>query len=205
MAARDVLVVALRVLGLWFLVLAIDALPALVAEVWTLCRPIGIPGAVVNPTPWTLAGMCVPFLRGGLGIVLLVCASRIALRFYPKTQDEAGQETPGRVGPGDLYRIASYVLGVCVLLQAVEPATRTLVLVIHRDVGSTLHVELAEACVMLVLGIGLIFGAGGIATFFERLRYDPNRVPTQQLSIPLMLLIILICALLVGIVRYLAL
>jgi len=209
MAARQVLTVALRVMALWFMFWAIEASSTAIASMSVLLLP-GVRESVSIPRVPILATTLIPiFVRFILGVGLLVYSSRIASRLYPEL-GEAGQQVKfGSVGAGDVYRIASFLLGVYVLLEAVRPAVHGFVALIQYERSRTIPVhaipDLVVACVFVLAGLFLIFGARRVAEVFENVRYDPNTIPAQQFSLRLLLLVILICAALLGMIRYFAL
>ncbi len=204
MNARELFVVLLRILGLFFLVWAIEAMPLVVGTAVQYQRVFSIAGQTVGFRFWAIATALVPLLRGVLGILLLVFASRIGFWFYPQTGTETESVKGWSVGAGDVYRIGSFLLGACVLILSVPAAVRTVVMLmggVHFNQSQFLP-DLVSACVFFLFGTAFMFGASGIAQLLERLRYDPENVPPRQFSLRLLFLILVGVALTLGLIRY---
>lgn len=112
MPARLLLEVTIRVLGLWSLYSAVASLAQ------SAGMTLSVIGMVGPPTRWLFVGqVVVPFVvQCFLGAMLIWWAPRIAARFYPAGANEA--EVRLSVGPGDVFRIACFILGVHLLLTA---------------------------------------------------------------------------------------
>ena len=157
---------------------------------------------------WVTLTLSLPAVRGVFGILLVLCASRIGHLFYPRGNEPDGTSESKSLGPGHVYRIGSFLLGVCVLVQAVRPAALTVVALMSAKSGVYVqwqdHVsEAVEASVLILIAMGLIFGSRGLARLFESLRYDPDDIPTQQFTIRLLLFVILVVAVMLGLIKYL--
>ena len=204
MNPRELFVVLLRVLGLFFLVRAIEATPLLVGTAVQYQRVFSITGQTVDFRVWAIATALVPLLRAVLGILLLVFASRIGFWFYPQTGEEAESVKQWSVAAGDVYRIASFLLGACVLVLAVPAAARTVVMLMGGVPfnQSQFLPDLVSACVSFLFGMAFMFGASGIAQLLERLRYDPEIVPPRQFSLRLLFVLLVGVALILGLIRY---
>ena len=57
------------------------------------------------------------------------------------------------------------------------------------------------AAVYLATGLVLVFGSQRIGQFMSNLRYDPDTIPKQQVSLALLLLAILAFAVILGVIR----
>jgi cation transporter-like permease len=205
MNARELFVVLLRVLGLFFLAWAIEAMPLLVGTAVQYQQVFSIAGQAAHYYwVWAIATVLVPLLRAVLGILLLVFASRIGFWFYPQTGEETESVKQWSVNAGDVYRIASFLLGAFVLVRAVPAGARTVVMLMgggHFNQSQFLP-DLVTACVLFLFGMAFMFGASGIAQLLERLRYDPENVPPRQFSLRLLFLILVGVALILGLIRY---
>jgi hypothetical protein len=190
MSARLLVEIALRVMGLWFFFTAIGSLTTTVSVI------LSVPSGTFYI--WGLiATIVVQLLIGG---VLVFCAPAMAAWFYP-TVDEM-EPTQRAIGPGDVYRTASFVLGVYLLVAASHPAGR--LLVAGRS-GTTLGPSAAADAVTLVVhvasGLVLVFGSRRIAELLANLRYDPDTIPKQQLSLAMVLIFIVLVAVALGVFR----
>ena len=119
MSARLLLEVTLRVLGLWALYMALtDAV-----DFAAVMLPVYGSGAVGGVPPgWLSDYVGRSLVHCLLGTLLIWWAPRIAARFYPAGVSEA--EVHLNVGPGDVYRIACFVLGLYLLVNTAQPASR---------------------------------------------------------------------------------
>lgn len=192
MSARLLLEVALRVLGIWFLCMAImDAS----TSIWYLSavfgqssRPFGFYGLIYF-------GISVA-IRLAIGIALIRWAPGISARFYPA--DRPSEEQRTTVSPGDIFHTACFVLGAYLLVQGTVSA-----LGMSRSMSGAdfvIHFALAAA-VYGAGGLFLIFGARRIGEFLAGLRYDPESIPKQQFSLRLLLIVVGVVAVVLGVVR----
>jgi len=197
---KRLLIVALRAIGLWFIVAGIAAVAANVGQllVWPLRQFPMAPSDVIAMAVSILGPALVPPIAG---ILLVAFAEGIARRFYPEAPAASGEIRFGRIGVGDLFRIASFLLGVHLLVEAAAPAGRIIALMMLRGdpvriVGDALHSGVCTAA-----GIVLIFGAKQIGRWLAGLRYDPNALPRQQVSIQGLLAWVLAVAIALALIR----
>ncbi len=199
MSARLLLEISLRVLGLW-LVFKIVALamvvPLFMSNIWS---SVGS-----DSTLYILFYILPTALQVVLGAALTYCAPRIAAVFYPPHAETERLQI--NVGPGDVYRTASFVLGAYLLVHAVQPACRLVVAGFRGIPGgwqeSQLVVDAVTMIVNTAAGTLLVFGSNWIGKFLSNLRYDPDTIPKQQISIAAMLVLILLFALCLGVIRW---
>ena len=212
MNARELFVVLLRVVGLFFLLWAIEGLPVAVGQAVVflqqrafLQQSAGGPQAAWYMV-WMVSYATTPIVRAIVGFVLLVSAPRIGSWFYPHRSEETEPPNAASVGAGDVYRVASFLLGAYMLVLAVPPAARVATVLMGDSRtgpgGYGFLPDLVQACVFSVCAVGFMFGASGIAQLLERLRYDPEKVPPRQFSLRLLLLILVGVALILGLIRY---
>jgi len=187
-------------MGLWFVFDGICHIPVSAAQLlWEL--PISIPtwqGVVL-----TLSDTLTVAARLVVGVLVVVFSGRMASKFYPQTPENAGEIRFGRVGAGDLFRIASFVLGIYALFQAASPAIRLverLMVGSPYTGGSVIH-DAVQAGVFFVSGLLLVFGARPIAQLMANLSYDPDTLPSQQISLWLLLALIAVVAIVLGLMR----
>jgi hypothetical protein len=192
MSGRLLLEIALRISGLWFLFTAITTLTATLS--------------VLSVSGWTdylwgaVASVVAQFLLGG---ALVFCAPAVARWFYPAAAESEG--SPVSVGPGDVYRTACFVLGVYLLVSTARPAGRLLEAGLS---GEALSRSIADAMTLIVYaasGVLLVFGARPIAELLSNLRYDPDTIPKQQISLAVLLVFVVLVAVVVGVFRMIAL
>ena len=205
-SARNLLTVALQILGCWLVCRSIIALPQIATFAMYAFRsqsPLGV------TSPIFAILMMVLQLGGplvvGVGVILL--AGRISRRFYPAADHTADSITFGTVGAGDLYYIGSFMMGVYVLIQAVGPAVRFL--------GGTMGAgpfsmepwdqggvtDMITAAVYSVSGLILIFGGRGIAQALAAVPRDSDKVPVPQFSIRMLLIFGVAFAVVLGVLR----
>lgn len=204
-SARNLLTVALQILGFWLVCRSIIALPQIAAYAmyaFPSPNPSGIdPVFVLLMMVLQLGAPLVV----GIGVILL--AGRISRRVYPASDRTADSIAFGRVGAGDLYHIASFVMGVYMLIQAVEPVVRFL--------GGTMGAgpfsmepwarggvhDMITAAIYGVSGLVLIFGGPGIAQAMAAVPRDSDKVPVPQFSIRMLLILGVVFAIVLGVLR----
>jgi hypothetical protein len=201
MSARLLFEVALRILGMWYVFASIVGLASTVAS-WQL-----IAGSIggQNVGGYVLLEALILAVQLAMSVALIRWAPAIAARFYPADSSLPDAENPEsrlRVGPGDVYHTACFVLGAYLLVQGVKSAGEMTIGAV--SFGSQAN-QLARAAVIAIVdtasGLLLIFGSRGIAQFLSNLRYDPDSIPRQQFSIKLLLIITFIVAVILGVIR----
>lgn len=200
MSARILLEVTLRILGLWFIFTSVNTLTTTVSFYWS-----GGWGASVGADMTSIViAHCVSIaVQVAIGLGLIVCAPSMAARFYREEAD-AG-ESPVRVGPGDIYHTACFVLGAFVLINTAAPLGR---LVIARFRGidqGWMANDIFTIVVHTAAGILLIFGSRRISELMSSLRHDPESIPKQRLGVSNLLTLIVFFGLLIGVIRWLTL
>lgn len=200
MTARLLLEVALRVLGLWVLLnalLGITSTGSLFLSEMNLHGDVGM----VDPAIWssgTTVGM--HFM---LGVLLIWLAPAISASFYP--QDLENEALEVRIGPGDVYRVACFVLGAYLVVQGAQSAANTVVTGFDRQLSGFSQPQLIQgginASIYFVSGLLLVFGSRPISELLLNLRYDPETIPQQQLSIAALLVVLVAVAVVIGVIR----
>jgi hypothetical protein len=204
-SARNLLTVALQVFGFWLVCRAIIALPQVAAYAMYAFQSPSPSGTGPMLGISMMAVQLGAPLVVGIGVILL--AGRISGRFYPASDRTADSITFGRVGAGDLYRIASFLLGVYMLIQAVGPGVSFF--------GTTMRGEplafetwaqggvnnLITAAVYSLSGLVLIFGSRGIAQAMAAVPRDSDQVPLPQFSIRMLLILGVVFAVVLGVLR----
>lgn len=198
MSARLLLEVALRILGVWFIFTAVNAL--MMTASFYLSGGWGGPG--VDLARMFFASCAGVIVQAALGLGLIFYAPVVAARFY-REQADAG-ESQVCVGPGDIYPTACFVLGVFLFVSAAEPAGR----VVNAGFQGQPHRMAGDAFTMfayIAAGILLVFGSRRIGELLSSLRYDPESIPKQQFSVKILLIVTTLLAVLLGAMRWLAL
>lgn len=200
MSARLLLEVALRVLGFWALLNSILALSTTVSLFLSEMNFHGNLG-MVDPTIWSSAiAVAMQFIMGAL---LLWLAPAIAARFYPT--DVGSEASQVRVGPGDVYRVACFVLGAYLLVLGAQSAADTVAIGFERHLMGLSQPQLIQggidASIYFVSGLLLVFGSQPISELLLNLRYDPETIPQQQLSIAALLVVLVAVAVVIGVIR----
>ncbi len=203
MSARIFLEVTLRILGLWYIFTSLNTLTTTVS----FYMSGGWAPASAEMTSFAIAHGVSIAVQVAIGLGLIVCAPSVAARFYREEAD-AG-ESPVRVGPGDIYHTACFVLGAYVLINTAAPLGR-LVTAGFRGELSDWWLDRRAADVFTIIvhtaaGILLIFGSRRISELLLSLRHDPESVPKQQLSVSNLLTLIVFFGLLIGAIRWLTL
>ena len=173
MSARLLLEVALRILGIWFIVAALNALATTAA----MYQSGGWGGSSGEVSRWFFASGVSIVVQFALGLGLIICAPVFAARFYREQTDAA--ESQVRVGPGDIYHIACLVLGAFVFISAAEPAGR----IVNAGFQGQKYRIAGDAFTMIVYmssGILLVFGSRRIGELLSSLRYDPESIPNSS-------------------------
>ncbi|MEZ6071365.1 MAG: hypothetical protein R3C10_14110 [Pirellulales bacterium] len=133
------------------------------------------------------------------GDALVTFAPAIASWFYP--QLPSTEDVPARVGPGDVYHTGCFLLGVYLMVCAAVPAGR-IVNAALRGAPFTMAGDTLTLIVYLANGVLLVFGAQRVSNFLTNLRYDPDTVPQQRITLAVLLVVMLLFALLLGAVRW---
>lgn len=195
MSARLLIEVALRVLGLWFLLNSVVTMTETAS--WHLANVLA-GGSDVGTHFLVLSGVAVA-VQLALGVMLIRWAPGMAARFYPP--DAEKPEPQIRVGPGDIYQTACFVLGVYLLVRGVESVGRLAIGALSFSPGPQLASVAVSAMVYTASGLLLIFGSRRIGQLVSNLRYDPDSIPQQQFSLKLLLIITGLVAVILGVIR----
>lgn len=186
MTARQLMEVALRVLGVWFVAQAVFD-----TAQWAASYSF-FPGTMgVTQAAFFAAAVIVGAVQLALGIALIFVASRIANRFY--ANEPAAEGAPSRIGlsqigPGHLYHVASYLLGAYFLVYGIQAAAALAIRAMSSSVpADQMATPGTTAVVYIGSGLLLIFGARRIAEMLSLVRYDPDSIPQQQFSLKLLL------------------
>lgn len=151
-------------------------------------------------------------LTTGIGLMVIIAISIALFLFAPwiarfMTRREGSKEGSivfQSVGPGDLYHIACFALGIYVYVNAVDPLVHALFgFLTEPSLALQNHTVamLIEGVILLAVGTGLVFGARGIARFLGRLGHDPGDIPAQQFSLRVILIVVVGIAILLAIIK----
>jgi hypothetical protein len=199
MSARLLLEIALRVFGIWFAFHSVNSLMS-AASVYLNSQL----AAQIPDLPYLVAALFATFIvQILLGCALICWAPNIAVRFYPPGSES--EELRISVGPGDVYRTACFVLGAYLLVQAAESAGQFVIRGL-QDGGTRdqLVRSALSAAVSFASGLLLVFGSRKIADLVSNLRYDPETIPDQKVSIAMLLVVLALVAVVLGVLRLIA-
>ena len=206
-SARNLLTVALRVFAFWLVCKSVIDLPQIgvyLLYVFQSPNPLGTGTDPVFVVLMMILQLGAPLVVG-IGVILL--AGRISRRFYPPSAPAADPIVFGRVGAGDLYYVASFMMGIYILIQAVAPAVSVLAgsmggepLSIEPWSDSGVH-GIITVAIYSVSGLFLIFGARGIAQAMTAVPRDSDEVPLPQFSIRILLILGVAFAIVLGVLR----
>ncbi len=194
------MLVALRVMGLWFIFGGICLIPMAVSTFFW--GPQG--SMTAGQHLWlSLSGMIPVAVRIVVGVLVVAFSGWIVSKFYPPPAADSGEIRFGKVGAGDLFRIACFVLGIYAMLQAVPSAVRLAdeLMAAGPHTGGRVIQDAVHTGIYLVSGLILVFGAKGIARWMASLRYDADTVPKQQVSLLFLMGIVLLIAIVLGLMR----
>lgn len=203
MSARQIVEVALRLLGLWFVFTAISTFSA-GGALYMLDS--------ISTDPQALKYLITTFSIFGvqtvLGIATIYWAPAVARLSYPESVDS--QNAEWRVGPGDIYRTACFVLGAYFLVQAANSGTLLAISSVRAPAAGNLLPggwlrETAQLAVYAISGLLLVFGSQSISDVLVNLRYDPDSIPKQQFSLTVLLVAIVFAAIIMGLIRRMSL
>ena len=180
-------------MGLWFFFTSITTLTATVSVFFSVPGPAGyIWGAT--------ATVITQFFLGG---TLIFWAPAMAAWFYPPVAES--EESQIVVGPGDIYRTACFVLGAYLLVATAHPAVRLLGGGLSGDTSGRLAADAVIFIVYASSGLLLVFGSHRISEMLSNLRYDPDTIPKQQISLAMLLIFIALVAVILGVFRRISL
>lgn len=203
MSARILLEVMLRILGLWYLFTSLNNLTTTVS----FYMSGGWAPASAEMTSFVIAQGVSIAVQVAIGLGLILCAPNVAARFYREEAD-AG-ESQVRVGPGDLYHTACFVLGAYVLINTAAPLGRFVIAGFRGEPFSWWQDRIAADVLTIVVhtaaGILKIFGSRRISELLLSLRHDPESIPKQRLGVSILLTLIIFSGLLIGAIRWLSL
>ena len=204
-SARNLLTVALQVFGFWLVCTSVILLPKIAGYLMYAFQSAGRSGT----DPVEVLVMMILQLGAPLvvGIGVIVLAGRISRRFYPASDRTTDPIAFGHVGAGDLYHIASFVMGVYMLIQAVAPGVRSLAGSMGggpfsmEPWGQRGFHDMITAAIYGMSGLILIFGARGIAQAMVSVPRDSDELPLPQFSIRSLLILAAAFAVVLGVLR----
>ncbi len=196
MSARTLLEVALRILGVWCVVSTVHTLTTS-ASIY-LAGGWGQTG--VDMAGWFFASGLSSFVQLMLGVALICFAPAIAASLYPDTPD--ADQSLSRVGPGDLYHTACFVLGVFLLVSAAQPAGR-IVNAGLRGIPFEMAGDIFTMIVYMAAGVALVIGARRLGELLSSLNHDPDSIPRQRISLTILLVLSAVVAVVLGVLRWL--
>lgn len=200
MSARILLEVTLRILGLWYLFTSLNNLTTTVSFYMSGGWDSSAGDQMTN---YAIAQGVSIAVQIAIGLGLIFGAPSVAARLY-REETDAG-ESPVRVGPGDIYHTACFVLGAYVLINTAAPVGRLVSARFRGLEQGWLANDFFTVIVHTTAGLLLIFGSRRISELLLSLRHDPESVPKQRLGVSNLLTLIVFLGLLIGTIRWLAL
>jgi hypothetical protein len=203
-SARNLMTVALRILGFWLICKSIIALSQISAYAMYAMQSSNNLGDSIYMLLMTVVQVGGP---AAVGISVILLAGRISRRIYPSSDPTADLIAFGRVGAGDLYHIASFMMGVYMLIQAVEPGVRFLAGTMKTGLTSMEPwaedrvINMIPAAVYSLSGLVLIFGSRGIAQAMVAVPRNSDEVPVPQFGIRSLLILGVVFAVVLGVLR----
>ena len=194
MTPRDLVEVALRVMGIWFVAVAIVSLAMTISYVLSDTW-----GSVLGQPGWLLGSLVMVVAQFAVGAVLMYRAPSIAAWFY--RNDSASAATPVHILPGDAYHIACFVLGMYLVVRSIAEMFQGVTHLIQGGATSAYGPEVLSAAVQLLVGLALVFGAERIGRLMASLKYDPESVPRQRLSVATLLILVAAVAVVLGVIH----
>jgi hypothetical protein len=137
----------------------------------------------------------------GIAIVLFAAAPSLTRHICGKLGHDGEPARIESIQAGDLYQVATFLMGIYVLVLAVGPTARAVVAMVELSRYQDYASELVEAVVYFVVGCVLLFGAKGFATFLGSLGHDPDKVPAPQFSVRVVMMVMMGVALLLVLIR----
>jgi len=178
MTKRDVLGIAIRILGLWTLVNLISLLPSLASPF------------AVSRQPWVntrllffmlLIGCCLSLI---VGFYMLAFARRIAAALMPEDSELGWAEWIA--GPGVLFGFGAGIFGLVLIVRNLPPllagivqhiwAWRTSVSLYGRAAD---WLSFTSEVILLAIGLGLLFGYSRIAAWIDQAG-EPEMEPKNE-------------------------
>ena len=158
----------------------------------------------IGPTEYVVLTILSVLVRMLIGGALAFGAPAVAARFYPI--DSQGEDSRLSVGPGDIYRTACFVLGAYLLVATAQPAGLLLADAVRGGWRQTnLIANAITATVYFFSGSLLVFGSRRIAELLTNLQYDPDTIPSQRISLAMLLTFLVLIAAILVVTRQLSL
>jgi len=207
MRFRDLALVGLRLLAIW---LACSALFVLTSLFYFAADMLF--GGMSSPAggSWAASGVLSQLIICSLHVVvaglLFVYAPRLADWICRDVSDAQDARPVITLGAGDLYHVGCFLTGLWLLARAIRPGVRALVELVAQGSSNLfpdppIVAQFAEAALLVIVGIVLVFGSRGLSRFLASLGHDPENIPAQQFSLRLLLGIVIGFALLLIVLR----
>jgi hypothetical protein len=203
---RDVTLVGIRLMAVWFAGSAVVTLSTVVQSTGVLLANPGSPSQISSMLFSTALGLFVAIaFQVGLCCGLFYFARPLASLICRDIPAEEDSSQDRGVTPHDVYRIACLLLGVYLVATAISPMMRSLAQMMSQgSMGGRTHWNVAGFVAGLIqagLGLWVVFGSRGIARLLSSLGRDSDDVPAQQFSLRLLLILVVACAVILLILR----
>ncbi len=214
MKIAEIATVVIRLVALWMIVHVAGTLLTNVA--WMVILVIQGGPAGISSINSQFIGLSVyvaaALVYVGAAVALFLLAPRVG-RLISRSQDAASTSIDvTRIGAGQAYHIATFVTGVILVTTAIRPAAQGVAGLLTTSAairwaggvgGAYGLVNMVEAVTRAAFGVFLMFGAKQIAFWMASLRYDPDNVPNQRISLRLLLVLATVIAVVLILMRFL--
>lgn len=175
MTAKEIFVLALRVVGLWAAIHGVIGLPATIAGIF-YAFGFGAQSVDFYPAYTMIVFYVPPVIYCVVAIVLLLFAPRLASFFY-REQAVHDSVRANSANLTDVYRIAAQLLGIYAFLQVVPSLAKTMVWFASseaRQFRTANGTEIVQGILYLACSVYLICGSRRIAGWLVKIRTYPE-------------------------------
>ncbi len=207
----DLVAVILRLLAIWMFITAaissLNAADALFAAIWSIGWRLSFVGV-------QQAALASHLVIAGLymltAVVFFFLAPRIARRICLGLDSAAATVDITRIRAGQAYHIAMIVTGIVVLCDTFpvigEAVARYIVVngrITNRPaiLSPFLIIQFLVIVARVAVAILLIVSSKQIGSWLASLRYDPDNVPAQRVSLRVLLFLVVVSAIILLLVR----
>ena len=182
MTARDLLTLALRVMGFWVIIRALGLLDYACLVVFSVFDtpevPAGVSYATDAPLYMIVTALADPVITGCLGILLLLFAPRMSARFYPTTAASSSDTNVVAWKVADVYRVGVQLMGIYALLLAIPLLVRDTSWLFSRDRLEPVTAHgisgMITGGLYLACSVVLVYGSRNVAEWLSSVRHVPE-------------------------------
>jgi len=210
MKTVEIVTIVIRIFALWVLVQAAGQF--LTSSIWLIMIAIqtGLV-AVGSPNSQEVAlivALIFVVVYAALAVALFLSAPRVARVVCIGQTNASTVIDVTRIRAGQAYHIATFVTGIIMLGTAIQPALTGVSNLLSirglSNFGAAYGaINLVTAALRAVVGVFLVFGSKQIAIWLASLRYDPDHVPNQRISLRVLLVLATVIAVVLILMRFL--